>query len=129
MVKMKEVVVDTHALIWFLEDHPRLPGKAKLVLADEQSKLLIPVIVLCELLYYLKKQGRQAIFPEIFQQLEKDSRVLLLPLTPQHTLQMRVDLEMHDAIIFLYLGIYDRAFLMSKDSMFINIAKGRLIWN
>ncbi|MGB3640605.1 MAG: hypothetical protein WBA39_23975 [Rivularia sp. (in: cyanobacteria)] len=36
-------VIDTHALIWFIEGNLRLGGNAKTVLSDSSSKLILPV--------------------------------------------------------------------------------------
>jgi PIN domain nuclease of toxin-antitoxin system len=44
---MKDVV-DTHALIWFLEGNPRLGAAAKTVLMDPDSELILPAIALAE---------------------------------------------------------------------------------
>jgi PIN domain nuclease of toxin-antitoxin system len=41
-------IVDTHALIWYLETNPRLGQQAKQVLAVVESKLVLPVIALAE---------------------------------------------------------------------------------
>lgn len=49
-------VVDTHALIWFMEGNPQLGKKAAEILTHSSSKLILPVIVLCELYSYLKKK-------------------------------------------------------------------------
>jgi PIN domain nuclease of toxin-antitoxin system len=44
-------VVDTHALIWHLEDSPKLGHAAARILRDRQSELIIPTIVLAEARY------------------------------------------------------------------------------
>jgi hypothetical protein len=44
-VKMK-YIVDTHALIWFLEGNSRLGTAAKQVLKNQESKLILPAIAL-----------------------------------------------------------------------------------
>jgi len=36
-------ILDTHALIWFLEGNPRLGAGAKAVLENENSELILPV--------------------------------------------------------------------------------------
>ena len=41
-------VVDTHTLIWFLEENPRLSSQVKTILQDPESELVIPIIVLAE---------------------------------------------------------------------------------
>jgi len=35
-------VIDTHALIWFLEGNPRLGANAKTILSHPDSRLVIP---------------------------------------------------------------------------------------
>lgn len=39
-------VVDTHALIWFLEGNARLGVNARAILADAASELVLPAIAL-----------------------------------------------------------------------------------
>ena len=46
-VRMK-YIVDTHALIWFLEGNPRLGTAAKQVLESQESQLILPAIALAE---------------------------------------------------------------------------------
>jgi PIN domain nuclease of toxin-antitoxin system len=41
-------VVDTHALIWFFEDNPKLGAQAKNILSDPDSQLILPTIALAE---------------------------------------------------------------------------------
>ncbi|HEC34066.1 MAG TPA: twitching motility protein PilT, partial [Chloroflexi bacterium] len=41
-------VLDTHALIWYLEGNPRLGQDAKRVMDDPRSELVLPVIALAE---------------------------------------------------------------------------------
>lgn len=41
-------LVDTHALIWFLEGNARLGTTAKAVLENPTSLLIIPIIVIAE---------------------------------------------------------------------------------
>ena len=39
-------VLDTHALIWYLEANPRLGAKAKVLLDDPTTELVLPLIAL-----------------------------------------------------------------------------------
>lgn len=41
-------IVDTHALVWYLESSPRLGLAAKDILDDPASKLVFPMIALAE---------------------------------------------------------------------------------
>jgi PIN domain nuclease of toxin-antitoxin system len=53
-------VVDTHALIWFLEGNQRLGANAKTILSDINSKLIFPAIVLAEAAWMVER-GRTSI--------------------------------------------------------------------
>ena len=55
---MPDIVTDTHALIWYLEDHPRLSPKANNVFdAYErgESIVYVPTICLIEIVYLQEK--------------------------------------------------------------------------
>ncbi|OQY96543.1 MAG: twitching motility protein PilT [Chloroflexi bacterium UTCFX4] len=59
---MQDVVSDTHALIWYLEDSPRLGAAAQQVFdaCDAgQLRILIPTICIVEIIY-LQEKGRIA---------------------------------------------------------------------
>ena len=53
-------VLDTHALIWFLEGNPRLGKNAKTILSDPNSELVLPAIVLAEAAWIVER-GRTSI--------------------------------------------------------------------
>jgi PIN domain nuclease of toxin-antitoxin system len=53
-VEMK-YIVDTHALIWFLEGNPRLGTAAKQVLGDRESQLILPAIALAEASFIVER--------------------------------------------------------------------------
>jgi PIN domain nuclease of toxin-antitoxin system len=48
-------VIDTHALVWFLEGNTRLGNKAKIVLADSKSQLVLPAIALAEAVWIVER--------------------------------------------------------------------------
>jgi PIN domain nuclease of toxin-antitoxin system len=52
-------VVDTHALVWFLEKNPRLSTAARNALRDPSAKIVVPTIVLAEI-HFLHARGRIA---------------------------------------------------------------------
>ena len=41
-------VLDTHVLVWHLEGNPRLGVKAKEIIEDPLSRLVLPIIALAE---------------------------------------------------------------------------------
>jgi PIN domain nuclease of toxin-antitoxin system len=48
-------IVDTHALIWFLEGNPRLGIRAKAILSDLSSELILPAIALAESVWIVSR--------------------------------------------------------------------------
>ena len=44
-------LVDTHALVWFLDGDRRLSQDARALLRDESNPLVVPTIVLAEVKY------------------------------------------------------------------------------
>src|SRR3712207_6296332 len=49
-------VVDTHALVWFLESSPRLSTAAQNALTDRTTQVVVPTIVLAEITFLYARQ-------------------------------------------------------------------------
>ena len=106
-----EFVVDTHALIWFLEGNPRLGTRARSVLEDANSVLYLPVIALAEACWIVDR-GRTGIpsVANLLADIHADSRVVIVPLDHlivERSLSLSVITEMHDRLIVataLHLG-------------------------
>lgn len=55
-------IVDTHALIWFLEGNSRLGTNAKTILSEPTSKLILPAIVLAEAAWIVERGRTSTVF-------------------------------------------------------------------
>lgn len=93
-------VVDTHALIWFLEGNPRLGDKAKAILSAPDSQLVIPATVLAEAVWIVER-GRTSISEAItiVESVNLDTRAVVYPLNTtviQKTINLFAIGEMHD---------------------------------
>jgi len=75
-------VLDTHAVVWYLEANPRLGLVAKRVIDDPLINLVLPLIALAEAAYNVEK-GRTAIptVPDLVAAILADSRIAILPVT------------------------------------------------
>jgi PIN domain nuclease of toxin-antitoxin system len=75
-------ILDTHALIWHLEGNPRLGHKARAVIDDPQSELVLPVIALAEA-FHLISRGRTSIpsTKHLIGDISLDRRLVIYPLT------------------------------------------------
>jgi PIN domain nuclease of toxin-antitoxin system len=93
-------VVDTHALIWFLEGNSRLGENAKNVLSDPTSQLILPAIALAEAAWIVER-GRTSIpsVVALLNAVNADLRLLIYPLDKaiiQESLSLSAITEMHD---------------------------------
>jgi PIN domain nuclease of toxin-antitoxin system len=95
-----EYVVDTHALIWYLEGSPRLGINARTAMRDPASHLVLPVIALAEACWTVER-GRCTIpsVASLFRDVDVDPRITLVPLD-RSILDLSLTLtsvnEMHD---------------------------------
>jgi PIN domain nuclease of toxin-antitoxin system len=93
-------ILDTHALIWFLEGNARLGLKAKEVLSDSSSELVLPAIALAESVWIVSR-GKTSIpsVDALLKVLKQDERVSIYPLDSE-VIEKSVNLtsinEMHD---------------------------------
>ena len=75
-------IVDTHALIWFLEGNKRLSQSAQVVMATADCEMVLPLIVLAEATVIIEKQ--RTTIPDVQQFMARiyaDPRIELYPLT------------------------------------------------
>lgn len=93
-------VLDTHALIWFLEGNSRLSAQVKEILSTPGHELILPAIALAEAIWIVEK-GRTAIpsVQELLDEVNQDTRVIVYPLDKAIialTTSLPTIREMHD---------------------------------
>lgn len=102
---MKDYVTDTHSLLWYLSNSPKLGRKAALAFGEAENGnalIHIPAIVLAELFYLNIKLGNPVDFAVKFAELEQAPQFILTPLDPEDILDFERNsaiTEMHDRII------------------------------
>ena len=73
-------VVDTHALIWFLEGNPRLSEIAKSALSDPDSRIVIPSIVIAEAAYHHARNHTSVSIQRILDEIASAENCTVYPL-------------------------------------------------
>lgn len=75
-------ILDTHALIWFVEGNKRLSESAKAIIAAADSQMVLPLIALAEAAIIIER-GRTTISDvSIFlTRVYEDTRIEIFPLT------------------------------------------------
>ena len=89
--------LDTHVLVWFFQDDPRLSVKVGELLGNPSSRFLVPTLVLCEL--HALAQKKRTDFPKILQYLKGDDRFELVSLDERVVASLPSGLDIHDAVI------------------------------
>lgn len=96
-------VVDTHALIWFLEGNSRLGTNAKTILADSASQLILPAIALAEAVWIVER-ARTSIpsVTVLLNTVNADPRIAIYPVDKaviEQSISLTSITEMHDRLI------------------------------
>jgi len=92
-------VVDTHALLWYLEDYEELGRRAGEILGDSAARLIVPTIVLAEARFITAKQKVALSWDQVIAAVSSDERFTAYPLTLDVLHRLSPDMEMHDAIV------------------------------
>ncbi|MEG3923029.1 PIN domain-containing protein [Microcoleus sp. POL10_C6] len=93
-------VIDTHALIWFLEGNQRFGTQVQAILSNLDSQLVLPAIPLAEAAWIVER-GKTSIpsVNALFNAINSDSRIAVYPLDRtiiNQTLSLLSIHEMHD---------------------------------
>lgn len=96
-------ILDTHALIWYLEGSSRLGMQAKQVMQDVKRALRLPTIALAEALHIVGRGRTNVPSPtKLMQSVNDAPHIQLVPLTGailQMSLRATAVSEMHDRLI------------------------------
>ncbi|BAU12485.1 PilT protein domain protein [Leptolyngbya sp. NIES-3755] len=125
-------VVDTHALLWFLQDDSRLGSNADLVLSDAGSQLVLPAIALAEAAWIVDR-GKTSIpsARDVLTAIGRDPRFVIYPLTAlvvEKSLGLVEINEMHDRqIVATALVLQDQGESVSLLTLDQNMTASGLI--
>ncbi|MFN6517741.1 MAG: type II toxin-antitoxin system VapC family toxin [Nostoc sp. CreGUA01] len=129
-------VIDTHALIWFLEGNSRLGVKANAILSNPDSQLVIPATTLAEAVWIVER-GKTSIpsAKNLLSVVESDLRVVIYPLDKdviETTISLSAINEMHDrqivATALVLAGKGDEVQLLTCDSNISTSGLVPIIW-
>lgn len=126
-------VTDTHPLIWWFTDSPRLSLKASEIFEKcEQGEniIFIPSIVIAEALSIFDKKRISFDFKKLFKKINESENFVIIALD-YPILQKMVDLkdisELHDKII-VSTAKYLNLPVITKDETIHNIPSIKAIW-
>ncbi len=126
-------VVDTHALIWFLEGSRRLGREAERVLRDPDAALILPAIVLAEAKFLFAKKRVRTDLEAIYGRIVEARNCAIYPLDEAVISAMPTDLEIHDAVIVATARVIGEALgeevaVITRDEEIRSWGRIRTVW-
>ncbi len=113
-----KLLLDTHVLLWWLNDDARLHGTARLAIADRNNKVLVSVVSLWEIVIKIRIGKLEADLKETLRSME-NGRLELLPIAPKHFMELAVLPSFHrDPFDHLLIAqtVSEQAILVSADA-------------
>jgi len=118
--RMPTYVTDTHSLIWYLMDSPRLSlvaNRCFKLIEEGKARLLIPAIVMAEIIYIVEKGEVEANLDDLVDRIREAENFELSPLGIDQLLCLKDEKsiqEMHDRLIVCE-ALVNGATLITKD--------------
>jgi PIN domain nuclease of toxin-antitoxin system len=126
-----QYLLDTHTLLWFLQDDPQLPEKVSNEITDIDNKCYVSIASLWEIAIKLKLGKLSLKFPfEKFASYLSDNDIELLPISFEHLVKV-LNLDPHhrdpfDRIIIAQ-GLVEDLTIVTKDEHFPSYTN-RILW-
>jgi PIN domain nuclease of toxin-antitoxin system len=131
-MKTKNYVTDTHSLVWYFNESPRLSKKAAKIFEKtiKEGYIIIPTVVLAEIMH-ISKKGRITIsFNETVKRIEESENFEIAPLDLEILKiadGIEYNLEMHDRLIAASALFYNVP-VITKDEMLQDSGVCNTIW-
>jgi len=126
-------VTDTHSLIWYLTDSPKLSlnaSKGFKEIEEDKAKLLIPAIVVAEIIYIVERGKVKADLDDLLKKIEGAKNFEVSPLGMNQLLCFKKEkkiAEMHDRLIVCE-ALLNRAKVITKDSEIKDSVLVEVLW-
>ena len=123
-------LLDTHALIWFLEGDQRLSTPAKDVICNDDADVYVSIVSLWEMAIKISL-GKLALSQSLDQIIDKlpQQSIVLLPIEPNHVLSvLRLPFEHRDPFDRLLIGqaLVENMKFISNETLFLGYLVDRI---
>ena len=125
-------VPDTHSLVWYFTDDPRLSRRALKSFEStvKEGQIIVPAVVLAEIMFIAQKGRVTLSFTETIARIEAMDNFEIAPLDLE-VLRMadsiEAPLEMHDKLIVATALCYDSS-LITRDEQITKSKTVKTIW-
>ncbi len=125
-------VTDTHSLVWYFNDSPRLSSEALKTFENtvENGSIIVPTIVLAEIMYIAEKGRIEMTFSKTVEKIEKMENFEIVPLDMDILNiadKIEYELEMHDRLITA-TAIFFKVPIITKDQTIKDSGLCEVIW-
>lgn len=96
---MSILVLDTHALVWFLQKDARLTLPARQAILDSRFRKMIPFLVCCEIHYLHAKEKFPLSAIDVLEIIRQTGDFELASHTEDQVGHLKSELDIHDAVI------------------------------
>lgn len=93
------LVLDTHALVWYFENSPRLSNRVRKLIQDRATPLVLPGMAAAEMIYLSKRGKIPLTLKEFRNLLSSTPNLTVYPIDMQVIDMMPSGLDIHDALI------------------------------
>ena len=126
-------IVDTHALVWFLEGNKRLSAVAQAALADPHNQLVLPTLVLAEANHLYSRKRISVSASRMLSEVANAENCTVYPLDENVAMRVSGELDIHDAIIVATALVYrelstDTVVVVTRDEAIIRSGLVQTIW-
>jgi predicted nucleic acid-binding protein len=117
------ILADTHTLLWYFTESPRISATADKLLQEVELgnlELVVPTIVLAEAIRVTERKNPGISYGELIERLKRIRTTLIVALDSailDEVLRLPSSIEMHDRIIAATARVYG-AKLVSRDRVF-----------
>ncbi len=127
-----DYVTDTHSIVWYFTDDPRLSHRALEVFEKtiKEGVIIIPTVVLAEIMYIAGKGKITLTFDQTLQKIDSYENFIVAALDLQILKvaeKIKLDLEMHDKLIAA-TALYYNASLITRDPLITKSGACTTIW-
>lgn len=131
-MKIINYVTDTHSLVWYFTESPRLSKRALTAFEEtlEEGSIIIPTVVLAEIMYISRKGRINLSFAETIKRIEETGNFEIAPLDLdilKTADEIDYDLEMHDRLIVATALSFDVP-LITRDEVIKESGLCTVIW-
>ena len=81
---MKSYLLDTHIVLWWLSNDPKLPKKAKEIIENSENHILVSAVSVWEIV--IKKSLKKLSAPDNIKEVLEENGIQLLDMTADHAL-------------------------------------------